>query len=190
MQDPIRFIHIPKTGGTTIINYLRDNRIDFLWGSPVPGVDRLLPKNKHGRARQWHGEPSKKFAAIRHPGTRLVSFYRYYKKNFGVYTNCDFSTFLRDRVDTQEISKRLINPWDDQCEWIMHQDRVIVDVLLRFESLDRDLMCFLFEPDGGQIPKLNQTNAEQQDLLSWYSDKDYRRLRKAFARDFEVLGYS
>ena len=185
-----RFIHIPKTGGTTIVEYLRQNKIDFLWGD---NSGTHLPKSKHGRAQQWIHESNPKFCCVRHPATRLVSYFQYFHQQFGVYENISFSQFLRDRLDLSSSNgKKLSSPWIPQSQWFMVDDQITVDRLLTFENLEIDLVRFLFGPKQTPIisvPRLNISNHEQTDLLSWYSERDYRRVRKAFARDFEVLGY-
>lgn len=69
----------------------------------------------------------------------------------------------------------------------MFDDDIIVDAILRLENLEQDIHAYL--GDFGPISRLNTTSESNDDLMSWYSDKDLRRVKKAFARDYEVLGY-
>lgn len=180
---PRRFIHIPKTGGTSVMDYMLRHGIDCLWGAEL--TKNWYPKKKHGPAILWRKERSEKFAIVRHPATRLVSSYRYCQ-TFGAYQNCTFREFLQDRL-MPDVERPLIEPWRDQCWWITWNDRVIVDRLLRLETLEQDVHDYL--GDFGPVGRINTTGAAAEDLLSWYSEKDLRRVKKAFARDYEVLGY-
>jgi len=43
-NKPIRFIHIEKSGGTSVRNFLLDNKVDFLMGknSTITGIGSTM----------------------------------------------------------------------------------------------------------------------------------------------------
>lgn len=184
-NSPLRFIHIPKTGGTSVISWLMQNGIDVLWGGALKGNNHL-PTKKHAPASYWYSEPTRKFAVVRHPATRLVSFFRYVKQNFAEYQDCTFTEFLQHRLQPTS-GKKIISPWQDQCHWLMRNDRIIVDHVLRLENLQQDLSR-LFGVSA-DVPKINTTSHAEENLMAWYTNKDLARVKKAFARDFQMLGY-
>lgn len=96
------------------------HQIEFVWGDPNVKVTTPYPRLKHGYAEIWIDEPSEKFCVVRHPATRLVSFYRYLQQ-FGAYQNISFSKFLLHRAPpTVPRKKQLISPWVPQSQWVMH----------------------------------------------------------------------
>ena len=158
--------------------------IDCEWGGALG--DEHLPRKKHAPASYWWDESSEKFAVIRNPATRLVSCYRYVGAEFGAFHDVTFSEVIQTRQRAQ-VKKRLIDPWLDQCYWLMYRDKIIVDRFLCTETLEKDVHEYL--GNFGPVPRLNTTSRCDEDLMVWYSEKDLRRVRKAFARDYEVLGY-
>ena len=91
------FVHIHKTGGTTIVhaldNYLKWN--DLILGGTSYGesiqsaYQERFHLNKHSTADEIRGVIGPeiwgsffKFAFVRHPYTRMVSLYNFAKKNF------------------------------------------------------------------------------------------------------------
>lgn len=123
---------------------------------------------------------------VRHPATRLVSFFRYLKQNFTQYQACTFTEFLQHRLEPTS-GKKIISPWLDQCHWLMRHDRMIVDHVLRLETLQQDL-ARLFGISA-HVPRINTTSHVHENLMDWYTNKDLARVKKAFARDLQVLDY-
>ena len=70
-MKPLRFIHIPKTGGTSVRKFLLDNDIQFYYGHEPKQVGR------HRYASVWKDEESYKFTIVRNPYARTVSYYNY-----------------------------------------------------------------------------------------------------------------
>ncbi|MBT3465432.1 sulfotransferase family 2 domain-containing protein [archaeon] len=74
-NGPHYFIHIPKTGGTSIKNYLRDNDIPTLFLSH----DIEDPKYKYPNEISKKNNPHA-FTVVRNPFDRVVSAYYFLKK--------------------------------------------------------------------------------------------------------------
>ena len=179
-MDTQRFIHIPKTGGISVIQYLRDNKINF-----VHGVEKQpnVFVRKHSTAAQWINEPFKRFAIVRNPHTRLVSYYRYVLERQSLA--CSFTEFVVKQVEPDISRSRIPSPWISQLFWIFDSNNLIVDSVFRFETLERDLQQYFGLHTA--MPKLNITNHDNQDLMDWYTPETLEIVQKYFAKDFEFI---
>lgn len=85
--SPLRFVHIPRAGGTTIEDCARDEASRRLrWGKFMPGMESLREEKilDHGHCVPWHLPPNlveasygdaETFCVVRHPFTRMLSQY-------------------------------------------------------------------------------------------------------------------
>jgi hypothetical protein len=176
-----RFIHIPKTGGRAVIQYLHDNNVDFVHGiEKRPGVF----VRKHGTADFWINEPLEKFAVVRNPHTRLVSYYRYVLNRRAL--TCSFTDFVVNRVEPDPDLARITSPWISQLFWLLDSNNnLIVDQVFCFETLEHDLQQYfnLTTP----MPQINITNHTNQDLMEWYTPETLEIVKNHFAKDFEFI---
>jgi hypothetical protein len=106
----ICFIHIPKTGGSSIEKYLSEHGLISFFRKIGPP---LVPCSPH----HFHAELLQKFFAsdlfdwsfmvVRHPAERLLSQYRYQtRKPNLIRNNLSFSMWLR-----YVLARRRINPY-------------------------------------------------------------------------------
>lgn len=176
-----RFIHIPKTGGRAVIQYLQDNKVNFIHGiEKHPGVF----VRKHGTADFWANEPLEKFAVVRDPYTRLVSYYRYVLERRALA--CSFTEFVVGHVEPDPNLARITSPWISQLFWLLDSNNnLIVDRVFCFETLEHDLQTY-FNLTAA-MPKLNVTNHNNQDLMEWYTPKTLEIVKNYFAKDFEFI---
>lgn len=176
-----RFIHIPKTGGRAVIQYLLDNNIDFVHGiEKHPGVF----VRKHGTAEFWINELLKKFAIVRNPHTRLVSYYRYVLERQAL--TCNFTEFVVEHIEPNPEYSRITSPWISQLFWLVdNNNTVIVDCIFQFETLEHDLQQYfnLTAP----MPQINVTNHANQNLMEWYTPETLEIVKNYFAKDFEFI---
>lgn len=176
-----RFIHIPKTGGRAVIQYLLNNNVDFVHGiEKQPGIF----VRKHGTGEFWINEPLEKFAVVRNPYTRLVSYYRYVFEREAL--TCSFTEFVTEHVEPDPDRARITSPWISQLFWLVdNNNTVIVDRIFRFETLEHDLQQYfdLTTP----MPRINVTNSENQNLMEWYTPETLEIVQNYFAKDFEFI---
>lgn len=176
---PLRFIHVPKTGGRAVIQYLNDCNINFLHGTEKqPDVY----VRKHGTATMWAEEDSYKFAVVRNPYTRLVSYYRYVLARNAL--DCSFEKFVTDQVEPNELG-RITSPWLPQCFWLFNNEQLAVDLVLQFENLNNEVNQHFGL--AGRMEKINVTNHTNDDTMSWYTPKLFEIVRFRFAQDFEFI---
>jgi hypothetical protein len=128
------FIHVPKTGGTSI----RKTRPDWLMG------------RQHEPLRAYAVDASEVLAVVRDPWERLHSWWRYNWVHRGF---ASFERYVLEKSLGEEYRAGL--PIMDQYEWIRDGSRQ-VGHLLRFERLRED-----FSP-WGELPCLNRNPREEQ----------------------------
>ena len=179
LSKPLRFIHVPKTGGRAVIQYLNNCNVKFLHGvEKQPGVF----VRKHSTAAMWAEEDSYKFAVVRNPYTRLVSYYQYvFERNA---LDCSFERFVLDQVEPSALG-RITSPWLNQCFWLFNNKHLAVDLVLQFENLNAEINRHFGL--AGQMPKVNVTNRNNDNLMSWYTTELIEVVRTRFAQDFKFI---
>jgi len=172
----LRFIHIPKTGGTSVRKYLLDNNIQFYSGQEPKQIGRHRP------ASVWKDEESYKFAVVRDPYTRTVSYYNY-------YTDKDWNPTFEDFVKNKMVNKSLKVPnvWIPQVSWLYENNICLVDKIFKLEdNLQDNLNIFL--NIKGNLTKENISTHNSYD--SYYTQELKDLIASYFKEDFEKLGYS
>jgi hypothetical protein len=180
----ILFVHIPKTGGTSISRVL---------------YRRNLP---HYTARFWHGTfgrtvaglPS--FAVIRHPVERLVSAYkmavsggtdivaysRYWRARLRGLES--FDTFVDHVVESRAQPTALPADLWEQAEYVLDaRGRVMVDRLFSLDArrgLPSELGRWLSIP--ADLPHLNATPPLPLNV----SSSARRKIGEIYQRDFQI----
>jgi hypothetical protein len=211
------FIHILKTAGTTITlaldSFLRWNDI-ALGGTSFGEKLNVLYKErfgllKHSTALQIKGVVGEavwssyfSFTFVRHPYTRMVSFYIWLEQSIArassdaalwswpttqaFLESRSFSDFIRNEKFLRSMAAR------PQIEWLEDSEgRRIVDFVGRFENLEEG--CRIIEERVGlrleSIGHHNPSDGRRHpaDILS--AEADYAHLHDIQRRDFECLGY-
>ena len=204
MSNNILFIHIPKTGGTSILRSLpmakatwdhMDKNIQFQNRyDTIPWYDNFAKHIPYSYMDSNIIESYNKiFTVVRNPWSRLVSLYNYtfserMKSSIGTSYFQDFlfwDEFL-DRMDSyvEDLNFFCNHPYDQwtcQERWIGPK----VDVL-RYEYLNEDLNRYL----GMQI-KLERVNASKiVDYKSYFTPKQRDRVELWFEKDIKRWGFS
>lgn len=186
-NKPIRFIHIEKSGGTSVTRLLMRNNIDFLLGKNTKKV------KKHAHAEMFENEDSFKFCVVRNPYTRLVSFYNYTAK--GLF-NCTFEEFVKNYLNEWKsqspqvikIHKPIGNRFDAtnirELEKCFDWNHCLVDKIFYLENIN-ELLSFLNIKK--EFPQENRSTYD--DHMSYYTDELKEIVADHFRKDFEILGY-
>lgn len=174
-MKPLRFIHIPKTGGTSVRKFLLENKIQFYYGQEPKQVGR------HRYASVWKDEESYKFAIVRNPYTRTVSYYNYTITKDWCPT---FEDFVKNKLVNKSL--KVPNVWIPQVSWLYKNNICLVDKIFKLEdNLENNLNSFL--NIKGKLPKENKSTYDNYD--SYYTKELKTLIAGYFKEDFEKLGY-
>lgn len=182
------FVHIPKTGGTSIRESLAQAIPDAVvrtgkWQHPLA---RLM-KSELGE-RAWR--ESYTFAFVRNPWARFVSWYNAMRERPPLPNHerardeiADFPEFLRRATDYG------IPIWRGQRDWLTENDEVIVNFVGRYETLQRDF-AIVCRHLGVSVPLAHANATTKVDYRDYYSRASRRLVAERCRRDIETFGYS
>jgi len=190
------FIHIPKTGGTSIIHvFLRENgyswdqrELLFVRENLDPGVGP--PQTAHFTLQEYQAHPSfcdvgfaklNMFSVVRNPFSRIWSEYKYNWRDevdWPDFCSKDFIEQIEDDHKTGSDRKRHLLPQSAYFQSTAHI------CILRFESLQYDFQNWL-----GRDLKLPHENQSMDLECRWGSDQ-IKTVIDIYRSDFDRFGYS
>jgi hypothetical protein len=179
------FIHIPKTGGTSISAKLRSS-----------GLNELRTLLQHATLQDWVEKLGKErlkeqfsFCVIRNPWDRMVSWYG---AKFSKLTPLDeqpekFREWLKDKRDASHWWYR------PMLDYMRLGDRIAVKWILRFENLDAEWLEFIRSVPAlsavGPLEKLNPSRRRKR-YQQYYDDETYNLVARLYAQDIREFGYA
>lgn len=193
------FIHIPKTGGTSVQEALKP----FLADSDIYINDPRHVKNfhKHSTAAEVRKEVGEevwnsyfKFAFVRNPWDAVVSLYHWWLRedNMVKYASVRFDRIrgYPNFIDFVNSEKDFI-PLDKQKKWVTDKNgEMIVDFIGSYENLQNDLN-FIFNKLGFSNLNLKRLNKSSHLHYSEYYDLSAKkRIEKFFEEDIKLFGYT
>jgi Sulfotransferase family len=195
-QKRFLFVHIPKTAGNSIQSVLRDYSEDELVAlrREQDGVERFGLRNpkykikKHSTLEEYRLALGKekfgelyKFACVRNPWDRIVSYYFTPTQNAVRWDRKKFRKVITDALpvaDYLRLNQRDDHPFEN------------VNYIMRFEKLADDFrnVCAVLDISPAPLPQYNRSNRVH---YSKYYDEDLRELvRTRFAAEIERFGYT
>lgn len=176
------FVHIPKTGGTSMTLMLSKY------------IDKTLPTEGHGWQRRFHKDsmhstlkpyPSNyfSFGFMRNPWDWLVSIYH---SGCNVYCGkiCNFKNF-------DEFVDVACKKGKSQLDWLI-VDNASVKYIAKFEDYE-DECKYIFDtlklPMPSVIPHRLNNTANRDNYRKWYSDELAEKVAKSFANDISHFNY-
>ncbi len=224
------YVHIPKAAGQSVENFLlaslgknrKDDGADYLLrpnDNPEKGPKRLahLTANEyieHGYITETNFNDYYKFAIVRNPWARLVSFYKFR----------GFSTFITFPVFVNHYLPYYFEKefwfFKPQTDFIYdNEDKVLLDYIGKLENLDIDFkqIAQKLKIDFTTLPKnnhsiekglisrksfnlilkhprlLTQLNLFTQNPMSYkdaYNDSTITVVNKLYERDIDLLKYA
>lgn len=202
------FVHIPKTGGNSIQNVLREYSEDdiVVIGKYQDGVERFEVKNKnyeitkHSTLSHYSSvlEPSLfrrlfKFGTIRNPWDMMISFY--FSPNLGAteWRRKDFIKLIQNVAPIQHYIS-LTSSFEKKLNKLRLPIRLVgssidVDFLIRFENLQNDFN-YVCDKIGIQHTILPHRNASSRGHYSkYYDDELIDLVAKHFSEEIRIGGY-
>lgn len=191
------FVHIPKTGGNSVQNILRDYSEDEIVTREAhqDGIERFEIHNrdfgfsKHSFLSDYKSRlPADvyaqmfKFACVRNPWERAISFYFSPHRGVSVFQRDEFIALLRS-VPTMADALRADK---DQP---MSGVAANLDYLMRFERLqeDFDLVCDRLGIPRQALPRRNQS--ARGHVRDYYDEETVELVREVFFEDVQLFGY-
>ena len=177
------FIHINKTGGTSIASAIGLSSKQHLTATEIV---EIVGMNRYSYAY--------KFAVVRNPWARCVSQY-----NYRVKTNqnemgdghIDFREWV-DRVFGQNKDQRYYDSakfFQPQSDWLkVEGSDVAIEEVIKFETL-ADGFCKVAKRIGvvHSLPHYNKT--QSGNWQSYYDSKTAKIVSKWFEQDIDLYGY-
>ena len=191
------FVHIQKTGGVTVD--------ELLW-ERVPDLRTIRPRHEiaaRGRQKLDAWDEYYKFAFVRNPWDRLVSWYSMvtappkipkHGNDLWQYVRDNSSTFegfILNCTDEIEVRKGVYSSFTlNQLDYLTDEnDNLLVDFVGRVENFDEDLRK-VFRRIGislEAIPHKNRSN--HRHYSTFYTPETEMIVRERFKRDIEYFGY-
>ena len=192
MKKEAVFVHVPKTGGASIIQICLRHGIRI--------VDHDLRNPAHVSLAKYKEVNNNiySFAIVRNPWSRLVSTYHFLrdggikqedKSDADRYVNSykDFNEFVLEAFQDPEILEQI--HFRPQYQWVSDENGLIVDLVGRFEKLQMSCIrwCKLIGLPEYKLPHVNKS--EHKSYKTYYSEKTIDIIRKVYSTDVELFKY-
>ena len=195
------FIHIPKTGGTSI---------ETIFDLEAPNRD---VRHKHWSFSNYIGEKDYNseyfsFSFVRNPWDLTVSMYNYlWHSNYDFPKDCRsnpkyksiFDLSFRDFILHKNFQSATLKSHDCfsarknskyklQLDFVSHENK-FVDFIGKFENLQQDFnsVCKILGIPEQTLSCENKTNHKH--YTEYYDDETREIVAKKYARDIEYFGY-
>jgi chondroitin 4-sulfotransferase 11 len=199
------FIHIPKTGGSSINHLLNPYRnFDYMTNS------HLTIENYRNWVDTELFNKLFKFTFIRNPWDLQVSTWRYSVKNHGL--TISFKDYIKwkfiDDTNLLDYKKFANSSEDDKNEdlirsafyinrvpqiyfIISERGQIMVDYIGNLENIEKDIenICSTLDIDYQFIPKINVSNHENKPYQEYYDDETRQIIQEWFKLDIEIFKY-
>lgn len=166
LEEEWVFIHVPKTGGTSMERVL-----------DIRGTMHLTAKAQRGKHPEYF-----LWGFVRHPCDRILSAY-YYECRAERKPVC----FEGLRAYVKSPPKKLHTI--PQSEFTHESDRLLLDFVGRFESINRDfkILCDRLRIPSVTLPVANRT--EHPPWTELFTTDMMRQTQRNFSADFELFDY-
>ena len=181
------FIHIPKCAGTTM-------RTQLDYSNVVQHRSAWLIRDCMANDLEW--QKRFKFAFVRNPWDRAVSWYHYYSKWIEVPS---FEQWVKEGFKNHWVADWNHHKQPDKHPLLMSNfvtdvhGNLIVDFIGRYENLKLDWIqvCERLGRDSTlELPCTNTTNYhEEKHYRDYYDHETIEKVRTRFQQDIELFGY-
>ncbi|MDN3516815.1 sulfotransferase family 2 domain-containing protein [Aquisalimonas lutea] len=206
------FVHIAKTGGTSVRAALRKYRWGGWYSVPLGlasvASQMTRPRHKLGLKFPRHAKaiaalemlPTEvfegffKFTVVRNPWDLQVSSYHHIQREkpevlAGILT---FEDFLRRKFDPERPYDFMLDiSAERQHEYLVNlRGELIVDFIGRYERLQADFnrICEHIGVTAPALPHLRRAD-DREDYRRYYTDELAELVARHYQRDLDLLGY-
>lgn len=197
------FIHIPKTGGSSIYKALGGDRRN----DPQHGYSKKLKfQLQHATASELRTHEfiseSKfkeyfKFCFVRNPWDLAVSEWKWRIENLPFlsldrYAQPTFKDFIKKAPNWKGLTGRRIRRHLLPQYYFVHdrEDNLIVDYVGRFETLGKDfkVICSKIGASDLELPSINQSRRVQS-YKEYYDEETFEIVGKQYKVDIDFFNY-
>jgi hypothetical protein len=195
------FVHIPRTGGTSIEHMLWPeprSEADLWWGyisryrnrHQTGALQHLFARHIRQEVGQQTFSAYFKFAMVRNPWEKALSQYLYLQRRkdllefLGLRRGDPFPRYL------ERIQQRVHVQWEPQYKFLLDDDdTLLVDFVGRFEHYDRDVTAILRHLSAeATIPHLKATSHAH--YSRYYDPGSIEVVGNLYRRDIDQFGYA
>ncbi len=188
------FVHIPKTGGSTISSILRrPNALSLHKHDPSPAISKHASVFEHLEHLGPKSGDFFKFSFVRNPWDRLVSAYHYVaerRTSMESVTNHEtFEDFLASFIEepSQFLNTKYFRP---QSSYLVNDDgEMPLDFLGRFETFEKDLGVVLREIGSRRMFFRHRKKSQRRDYRDYYTAQSSKAVGEVYFRDVQNFGY-
>lgn len=205
--DPYKFIfiHIPKTGGTSVKNNIFLKTVLPGKRSKISFEDYCL--SAHSSIKEYNIKfPERvsnyyKFSFVRNPWDKMLSYNFFCNKETDERLKSSFLPLIHVKGEFTKVVHHLYKNRDNehikryvtgpQLEWFENENgKILMDDIFRFENLDEgiDRICKKLIIKRTPLEKLNTTNHEH--YSHYYDDTTINMIGEMFKRDIDYFGYT
>ena len=179
------FIHIPRTGGTSLTNLLCSDWSDV----KRIGAQHASAHHNHTEIQAW---PSyRTFTFVRNPWARLYSWFQLLQK-LNPQHSFTLEQFLREQDPSRSQASQDNGFYFNQLDYLRDpQGNLVTDFIGRYENYQQDvgrLLELLDIPAAMPIPHLNTT--EGPDYRSQYTHAARELVAERCSEDIAHFGYT
>jgi hypothetical protein len=205
------FVHIAKTGGTSVRAALQPLRWQDPWyypmfvcsqfshlsghriGSKFPRHSRIIAAKEMLPEDFFNG--LYKFAIVRNPWDLQVSSYHHIRRERPhlLAQIQDFEEFIRWKLDpTRPYQYHIDTSIQSQLDYLIDlHGNLLVDFIGRYEQLTEHFnqICTAIGIQPLELPHKRRATDREKDFRSYYSDELAELVGNYFKRDIDTLGY-
>ena len=183
-QHKLLFIHIPKTGGTSVESKFKLIRKNELYEEKIVKIDGILFAKQHWLPYLIEKEfPEKfknykKFCIVRNPYTRVISEY--------------FYQFPKQMVTFEDfVLKRLnLNERDHYLPQHLYFENIKYDYVLRTETLNEDFKNMSKDfPFDGSLRRENKRGNGSENRMNLLTPEIIEKINSLYEKDFKMFNY-
>jgi len=182
MKKPL-FIHIPKAGGTSIIEIIRKYNKDHPEGGHIKAT--TYPKE--------YRDSCFVFSFVRNPYDRLSSAHKYLTGGygnkadvkFGKTLSLDFKYFVKHQLKNNMNWQHFLT-----MVYLLNDDIDFIGKVENFQQ-DFDIICDKIGIPQQQLPHINKSNhkSNHKHYTEYYDDETRQTVSEIYAEDIERFGY-
>ena len=188
------FVHIPKTGGTSI---------EAMFGFAEYDKFGLLTKDKVGKGKHWGAKEYYqywedfykdyfKFTVVRNPWERDLSLYNMMKGQVK-YRHLNFKQFLQRVIKKNlefEHPKFRNIVFRNQVDYLMHEGAIHVDRIIRYENLNQAWPQICKNIKKPFEPLVHLRKAKKRSIMEYYDQESIKLVAELRQKDIEFLNYN